>query len=94
MRSNWHTFVGPVQRCMIILLSNASKPIVLSAGNIYNLDIEQFRTVNVIQFSNLEYLNSIYVYFMIIPGDVNSIFLLYTAQKPSRENAMNDLLVE
>ncbi|CAO1411950.1 unnamed protein product [Diamesa serratosioi] len=51
MRSNWQTFVGPVQRCMIILLSNATKPIVLSAGNIYNLDIEQFRTVMSTAFS-------------------------------------------
>lgn len=47
MRSNWQTFGGPVRRGMMILLSSI-RPIVLTAGKIYNLDIEQFRTVNIL----------------------------------------------
>lgn len=45
MRTDWENFEMKVKRSMLIFLTNASKPVELTAGKIYKVNVEQFRTV-------------------------------------------------
>jgi 7tm Odorant receptor len=45
MRSNWERFDASIQKDMLIVLTNSIKPVEMSAGKIYKVNIEQFRTV-------------------------------------------------
>lgn len=51
MRSNYETFDIPIKHSMIIILVNAIKPVELTAGKIYSVNIDQFRTVMSAAFS-------------------------------------------
>lgn len=51
MRSDWETFDIAVRRDMLIILTNAIKPVELTAGKIFKINVEQFRAVMGTAFS-------------------------------------------
>lgn len=51
MRSNWETFDTSIQRSLVLITTVGAKPIQLSAGKIYKVNVEYFRTVMGTAFS-------------------------------------------
>jgi hypothetical protein len=51
MRSNWEKFDLKDKRSMLILLTNANKPVQLTAGKILKVNVVQFETVMKTAFS-------------------------------------------
>ena len=45
IRSHWYLHANKVKQDILIILQNAVRPVVLTAGKIINLDIERFRLV-------------------------------------------------
>lgn len=51
MRSDWEKFDKSVHKDMILILTKAIKPVELTAGKIYKVNIDQFRNVMGTAFS-------------------------------------------
>lgn len=45
MRTNWERFDKSVRTDMLVIMTNAPKPVVLTAGKIFKMNIEQFQSV-------------------------------------------------
>lgn len=51
MRSNWETLDKSVRNDIKIIMTNAAKPVAMTAGKIYRVNVDQFRAVMGTAFS-------------------------------------------
>lgn len=59
MRSNWEEIDLSIKSSMLIFMTCATKPCIMTAGKMYVVDIEQFRTVMGTAFSYYTLLKNI-----------------------------------